>query len=103
MSVTRLSSLCERLTSTRFGSTVAMCLSARVVARSSRPTTASTDTRSLCVASLTTGRALSTSLCGARTTIEEIILYLNMRGEEERKRTVLASSRKRAHILYHLY
>ena len=38
----------------------------------------------------------------ARTTIEEIILNLNVRGEEERKRTVLASSRKRAGILYPL-
>ena len=32
-----------------------------------------------------------------------IILNLNMWGEEERKRTVLASSRKRADILYSLY
>ena len=35
MSVTRLSSLCQRLTSTNFGITVAMCLYARFVARSS--------------------------------------------------------------------
>ena len=59
MSVTRLLSLCQQLTST--GSTAAMSLFARVVARSSRPITASTDTRSLCVASLSAGRTLSTS------------------------------------------
>ena len=41
MSVTKLSSLCKCLASTKFGSTVTMCLPARVVARSS---TASTDT-----------------------------------------------------------
>ena len=46
MSVTRISSLCQRITSTRFGSTLAMCVSARVVARSSTPTVAYTDTRS---------------------------------------------------------
>ena len=40
--------------------------------------------------------------CGAMTTIEEIILNLNVRGEDGRKRAVLASSRKRADILYHL-
>ena len=72
-SVTRLSSLCQPLTSTNFGSIVAMCLSATVVTRSSRPTTPSTDTRSLCVASLTTGRAFATSPCVARTTIDEIV------------------------------
>ena len=44
--------------STTFGITVAMCLSARVVARSLRTATASTYTRSFCVASLTTGRAI---------------------------------------------
>ena len=54
------------------------------------------------MASLTTGKAFATSPCGARTTIEEIILNLNVWGEEERKRTVLASSRKRADILYPL-
>ena len=37
----------------------------------------------------------------ARTTIEEIIINLNVLGEE-RKRTVLARSRKRAEILYPL-
>ena len=41
MSVTKLSSLCNYLASTKFHSTVAMCLPARVVARSSTPTTAS--------------------------------------------------------------
>ena len=46
MFVAGLWSLWERLTSTQFGSTVAMFLSARVVARSSRQTKASTDTRS---------------------------------------------------------
>ena len=74
----------------------------RVVARSSTPTTASTDIISLCVASLTTGRVFPTSPCGARTTIEEIILNLNVWREEERNWTVLASSRKRAAILYPL-
>ena len=58
MSVTKLSSLCKCLASTKFGSTKAMCLSATVVARSSIPTTASTDTISLCVVSLTTGKFL---------------------------------------------
>ena len=38
----------------------------------------------------------------ARTNIEEIILNLNVWGEKERKRTVLASSRKKADILYPL-
>ena len=56
MSVTRLSSFCKRLTSTHFGSKVAMCLSARIVARSSRPTKASTDTRRFLVARLTTSQ-----------------------------------------------
>ena len=65
-----------------------MCLPARVVARSSTPRTASTDTISLCVASLTTGRFFGTSPYGAGTTIKE-----------ERKRIVLASFRKRADIL----
>ena len=65
MTVTRLSSLCKHLTSTQYVSTVAMCLSARVVARSSRPTSASTDTRIFLVASLT-GRAFATYPCGAR-------------------------------------
>ena len=102
MSATRLSSLCQHLTSTRFCSTVAMCLAARVVAISLRPTTASKDSRSYCVASLGTGRAFETSPCGARTTIKEIVLNLNLMGKEEGKRTVLASSRKRAEILYHL-
>ena len=60
------------------------------------PTTASTDTTRLCVASLTTGIVFATSPCGARTTIEEIILNLNCGG----RRMVLASSRKRADILY---
>ena len=83
MSVTKLSSLCNCLSSTKFGSTVAMCLPARVVARSLTPTTASTETKSLCVASLTTGRVFVTSPCGARTTIEEIIVKLNVWGEED--------------------
>ena len=39
---------------------------------------------------------------GPWTTIEEIILKLNVWGEEERERTVLASSKKRADILYPL-
>ena len=37
MLVTKLSSLCNYLASTKFGSTVAMCLPARVVARSLTP------------------------------------------------------------------
>ena len=95
ISLTKLSSLCKCLASTKFGSTVKMCLPARVVARSSTLTTSSTDTIGLCVASLTTGRVFPTSSSEARTTIEEIILNLNVWGEEEKKRTVLASSRKR--------
>ena len=77
-------------------------LPARVVARISTPTSASTDTISLCVASLTTGRDFSTSPSGARTTIQKIILNLNVLGEEENKREALASSRKRADIIYPL-
>ena len=100
-SLTKLSSHCKCLAITKFGRTVVMCLPAGVVARSSTQTTASTDTIRLCVGSLTTGRVFSTSPCGARTTIEEIILNLNVWGEEERKR-ILASSRKRADILYPL-
>ena len=46
--------------------------------------------------------SFSTSPCGERTNIEEIILNLNMCGKEERKRTILASFRKRAEILYPL-
>ena len=38
---------------------------------------------------------------GARATMEEIILNLKVKGEEKRKRTLLASFRKRADILYH--
>ena len=59
-------------------------------------------TISLGVASLTTGRVFATCPCGARTTIEEIILNLIVCGKEERKRTVLASSRKSTDILYPL-
>ena len=88
ISVTMFSSLSKRLTSTQLGSTVTMCLFARVVTRSSRPTTASTDTRHFLVASLTTGRAFAPSPCGAR--------------REKRKRKILSSSRKGADILYHL-
>ena len=86
MSLTKLSSLCKCLASTKFGSTVAICLPAKVVARNSTPTTASTDTIRLCVASLNTGSVIATSPCGARTTIEEIIFNLSMwggGGEEE--------------------
>ena len=93
-----LCNACDSLTRTNLGSTVAMCLSARVVARSSNKTTSSTDTRSLCVTSLTTGRAFATSPYRVRTNIDDIILNLNLREEEERKRTVLTSYRKRADI-----
>jgi hypothetical protein len=37
----------------------------------------------LCVASLTAGRVSATSPCGARTIIEEIIVKLNVWGEED--------------------
>ena len=53
MSVKKLSSLGKCLASIKFGSSAAMCSPARVVARSSDPTTASTDTISLCVVSFT--------------------------------------------------
>ena len=89
MSLTRLLSLCPR-----------QRLSTRVVERNSIPTTASTEKISLCVASLTIG-AFATSPCRARTTMKEIILNLKVGGEEERKRTVLASFRKRTDILFH--
>jgi hypothetical protein len=48
------------------------------------------------------GRVFATSPCGARATIEEIILNLKVWGKEEKKRNILASSRKRADILYPL-
>ena len=89
MYVTRLLNLCQRLTSTKFGSILSMCLFARVVARSSTIPTASTDKRSLCVASLTTGRAFATYPCGATTTIEEIILNLNVSGEVCRSKHII--------------
>ena len=97
-----LSSLCQQLPSAKFGSIVAMCFTAMVVARSSTPTTLSTDTWSLCVASHTIGIVFASLWCGTWITIEKIILNMNVRGEEERKRTDLASSRKRADIFYHL-
>ena len=90
----KATSLCKCLASTTFDSTVSMCFPAKVVEKSSTLTTSSTDTINLCWANLTTGRVFATSPCGARTTIEEIILNLNVWGQEERKRTVLASSRK---------
>ena len=86
MSVTKLSSLCKCLASKKFGSTVAMCLPARVATRSSTQKTASTYTISLCVTRFTTGRVVATSPFGASTTIDEIILNLNVwggGGEEE--------------------
>ena len=55
---------CKCLASTKYCSTMAMCLPAMVLARSSTPPTASTDTISLCMASLTTGRVFATSPCG---------------------------------------
>ena len=54
-------------------------LSAMVVEISLTPTTASADTRSLCMTSLTTERVFATSPCGERTIIEDIILNQNMR------------------------
>ena len=72
------------------------------LARSSIPTTALTDTRSLCVASFTTVRAFANFLCTTITTIKKIILNLNVRGGEGDEEAVLAISRKRADILYHL-
>ena len=41
-------------------------------------------------------------LLHVRTTIDQIIPNLNVRGEEERKRAILASYRVMADILYHL-
>ena len=82
MSVAMLSSLCNCLASTNFGSTVAMCLPARDVAKSLTPTTASTETISLCVARLTAGTVFFPLLhVGAKTTIEEIIVKLNVLGQ----------------------
>ena len=52
----------------------------------------------MCVASLATRRAFATFTCAARTIFKEIILNLNLMEKEERKRTVLASSKKRAEI-----
>ena len=89
MSVTRISSLCQRITSTRFGSTLAMCVSARLVARSSKPTVASTDTRSF-------------SLWGKDQDWGDYP-QSEHDGEEERKKTVLASFRKRTDILHQLH
>ena len=86
ISVIRLSSLCQRLTSTRFGNPYTMCLTTRVLARYLRPAIASTDTRRLCMASLTAGRMLATSSCGARTIIVMIIPNRNVTREEERMR-----------------
>ena len=37
-----------------------------------------------------------------KTIVEEIVLKLNLMGEEEKKRTVLTISRKRADIVDHL-
>ena len=64
MSLTKHSSLCKCLASTEFGSTVAVCLPARFVTKSSTPTAASIDTISFFVASLTIGRVFATSTCG---------------------------------------
>ena len=103
LSVTKLSSLCKCLASTKFGSQVAMCLPARVVARSPTLTTASINRHNKPVCGKPHHRkSFATFPCGARTTIEDIILNLNLWGVEERKRTVLAGSRKRADILYPL-
>ena len=44
----------QTLTRTRFGSTVAMCLTAMIVARSLKPSTVWINTKKWCVASLTT-------------------------------------------------
>ena len=80
--VPRLSSLCARLTSTQFWSIVVMCLSARVVVIGSRPTKASTDTR---------------SFVGCKHHHRKSFCNFYMWGEgEERKWTVLSSSRKRS-------
>ena len=44
------------------------------------------------MASHTTGRAFENTPSGARTAIEEMILNLSVRGQEERKRTFLANN-----------
>ena len=102
MSVTKLSKLCKCLASTKFGSRVAVCLPEKVVAKMSTLTTASTDTISLHVTSLTAGRVFAISPCGARTTTEDIILNVNMWREEERKRNGYGQLQERADILYPL-
>ena len=100
MSVTKFSRFYQRLTSTKFGDTMDMCLSTRVVARSSTPT-ALRDTRSFGVASLTTGRAFATFPCGARTTIEAIILNLNMKSRRRGRGWFWPDPGKRADFPYH--
>jgi hypothetical protein len=54
------------------------------------------------VESLATGRVFAISPSGAKTKIKKIILNLNVWGEKDKKRAALASSRKRAEILYSL-
>jgi hypothetical protein len=53
----------------------------------------------MCVANRNTGRIFGTSPYGARTTIEEIILNLNVWGGGGEEEDCSGSSRKRADIL----
>ena len=89
---------CQRLNRPKFGRKMAIFLSARVVTRSSNQQKHQ-HTQEACEWQASPQEELLQLL---HVRHYEIILNLNIRGEEEIKRTVLASSRKRANILYHL-
>ena len=87
MSVTRLSSLFQHLTSTTFGRRVTMCLSAEDFNSKMFKANISINRHK----KLVWGKPCqSKSFCN----------FSKVRGEDERNMTVLASSRKRADILY---
>ena len=88
LSVTKLSSLCKCLASTKFGRTVAMCLSERVVARSSRPTK---------------HQQMQEACVWQASPQEELLQLLHVgQGGEDRKTRVLGILSKRTDIPYHL-
>ena len=100
MSVTKLSSLCKCLSSRKFGNTVAICLPAKVVAISSTPKN-SINRHNRLVCGKPQHRK---SFChvGQGPPLRRSSSIWMCGGEEERKRTILASSRKRVNILYPL-